>query len=120
MHQTTWPIEGKVASIPHRGTGPLFSSAEELAEQIKSKIMRVTQGRVRNLDVFLTGTHVVIEGFCSSFHSFQLAQHAAMEATDDLMVDNQIDVGLSCIKSIKSIKNTESIKRLCCLFLGIL
>ena len=95
MHQTTWPIERKVASIPHRGTGPLFSSAEELAEQIKSKIMRVTQGRVRNLDVFLTGTHVVIEGFCSSFHSFQLAQHAAMEATDDLMVDNQIDVGLS-------------------------
>jgi hypothetical protein len=50
---------------------------------------------VRNLDVFLTGTHVVIEGFCSSFHPFQLAQHAAMEATDDLMVDNQIDVGLS-------------------------
>jgi hypothetical protein len=95
MHQTTWPIERKVASNPRRGTDHLFSSAEELAEQIKSKIKRVTQGRVRNLDVFLTGTHVVIEGFCSSFHPFQLAQHVAMEATDDLMVDNQIDVGFS-------------------------
>ena len=96
MNQTTWPIdrECKTSSSLQRGKDGILSSAEELAEQIKRKIGRVTQGRVKNLDVFLTGTHVVIEGFCSSFHPFQLAQHAAMEATDDLMVDNQIDVGL--------------------------
>jgi len=96
MNQTTWPIdrECKAASSLRGGKDGIFSSAEELAEQIKRKIGSVTQGRVKNLDVFLTGTHVVIEGFCSSFHPFQLAQHAAMEATDDLMVDNQIDVGL--------------------------
>ncbi len=96
MNQTTWPIdrECKTASSLRRGKDGILSSAEELAEQIKRKIGSVTQGRVQNLDVFLTGTHVVIEGFCSSFHPFQLAQHAAMEATDDLMVDNQIDVGL--------------------------
>ena len=93
MHQTSWPTNQKPADSPHRRTNHLFTSAEELAEQIKGKIKRVTQGRVKNLDVFLTGTHVVLEGFCSSFHPFQLAQHAAMEATDDLMVDNQIDVG---------------------------
>jgi hypothetical protein len=93
MHQTTWPTDRKAVRNPQRRADRFFSSAEELAEQIKGKITRVTQGRVKNLDVFLTGTHVVIEGFCSSFHPFQLAQHAAMEATDDLMIDNQIDVG---------------------------
>jgi hypothetical protein len=95
MNQTIWPIERerKAVSSLRRGKDGILTSAEELAEQIKRKIGSVTQGRVKNLDVFLTGTHVVIEGFCSSFHPFQLAQHAAMEATDDLMVDNQIDVG---------------------------
>ena len=98
MHQTTWPVDrecSKTAANLRGGKDGIFSSTEELAEQIKWKIKRVTQGRVRNLDVLLTGTHIVIEGFCSSFHPFQLAQHVAMEATDDLMVDNQIDVGLS-------------------------
>ena len=96
MQQTTWPIcrDRETVTSPRDRDG-ILSSAEELAEQIKRKIRLVTQGRVRNLDVCLTGTHVVIEGFCSSFHPFQLAQHAAMEATDDLMVHNQIDVGLS-------------------------
>ena len=62
MHPTSWPTEQKPADSPHRRTDHLFTSAEELAEQIKGKIKRVTQGRVKNLDVFLTGTHVVLEG----------------------------------------------------------
>ena len=89
----TWSDAKKSETNKHRGKDAFFTSAEELADQIKGKIRRVTQGRVKNLDVFLTGTHVVLEGFCSSFHPFQLAQHAAMEATEDLLVDNQIDVG---------------------------
>ncbi len=95
MNQTTWPIdrECKMASSLRTAPDGILSSAEELADQIKRKIGSATQGRVKNLDVFLTGTHVVIEGFCSSFHPFQLAQHVAMQATDDLMIDNQIDVG---------------------------
>jgi hypothetical protein len=40
----------------------------------------------------MTGTHVVLEGFCSSFHSYQLAQHAAMRAAEDFSVDNRIEV----------------------------
>ena len=89
----TWSDTKKSEMNKHRGKDAFFTSAEDLADQIKGKIRRVTQGRVKNLDVFLTGTHVVLEGFCSSFHPFQLAQHAAMEATEDLLVDNQIDVG---------------------------
>ena len=89
----TWSDAKKRETNKHRGKDAFFPSTEELVDQIKGNIRRVTQGRVKNLDVFLTGTHVVLEGFCSSFHPFQLAQHAAMEATDDLLVDNQIDVG---------------------------
>ena len=92
VNAATWSDTKKSETNKHRGKDAFFTSAEELADQIKGKIRRVTQGRVKNLDVFLTGTHVVLEGFCSSFHPFQLAQHAAMEATDDLLVDNQIDV----------------------------
>ena len=88
-----WSDTKKSETNKHRGKDAFFPSTEELVDQIKGNIRRVTQGRVKNLDVFLTGTHVVLEGFCSSFHPFQLAQHAAMEATDDLLVDNQIDVG---------------------------
>tara|TARA_Y100001934_G_C11820175_1_gene525786 strand:+ start:229 stop:354 length:126 start_codon:yes stop_codon:yes gene_type:complete len=40
----------------------------------------------------MTGTHVVLEGFCSNFHSYQLAQHAAMRAAEDFSVDNRIEV----------------------------
>ena len=79
--------EGRISTMP-----PAVSGAEQLANQIKTTVCTVTNGRIHNLDVVLTGTHVVLEGFCSSFHPFQLAQHAAMQLAEDLMVDNQIDV----------------------------
>jgi hypothetical protein len=79
--------EGRISTMPSVGSG-----AEQLANQIKATIRRVTNGRIHNLDVVLTGTHVVLEGFCSSFHPFQLAQHAAMQLAEDFTVDNQIDV----------------------------
>jgi len=66
--------------------------AEELVARIRQEIRRRTSGRVHNLAVFLTGTHVVLDGFCSSFHCYQLAQHAAMQTAEDFSVDNQIEV----------------------------
>ena len=65
---------------------------EELITQIKQSVRRATSGRIHNLAVSVTGTHVVLEGFCSTFHCFQLAQHAAMQLSDELSVDNQIQV----------------------------
>jgi hypothetical protein len=64
----------------------------ELTAQVRQDVRRHTGGRVHNLTVVMTGTHVVLEGFCSSFHSFQLAQHAAMRAAEDFSVDNRIEV----------------------------
>jgi hypothetical protein len=70
----------------------LFPGAEQLAAEIKATIRQATSGRVHNLGVVLTGTHVVLEGFCSTFHAFQVAQHTAMRMVEDLMIDNQIEV----------------------------
>jgi hypothetical protein len=79
-------------------TGPATDSVElargtdQLVRQIKHAIWRETSGRVHNMAVMITGTHVVLHGFCSTFHSYQLAQHAAMQLADELDVDNQIEV----------------------------
>ena len=77
-------------------TGPELSEvpagADQLVLRIKQAVRRETSGRVHNLTVVVTGTHVVLEGFCSTFHCYQLAQHAAMQMAHDLSVDNQIEV----------------------------
>ncbi len=67
-------------------------SIEQYASRIKRAIRCGTGNRIHNLRVDLTGTHVVLEGFCSSFHCFQLAQDAAMKTSEELPVDNRIDV----------------------------
>ena len=68
------------------------AGAEQLAGRIRQAVSRATSARVHNLSVKVTGTHVVLDGFCSTFHCYQLAQHAAMRLADDLLVDNHIDV----------------------------
>lgn len=81
-----------------RATGTVVESVEQLSgtdqlvRQIKHTVWRETNGRVHNLAVMITGTHIVLQGFCSTYHAYQLAQHAAMQLADDLGVDNQIEV----------------------------
>ena len=67
------------------------SGTRELTAQIRHDVRRCTSGRIHNLTVVMTGTHVVLEGFCSSFHSDQLAQHAAMREAQDFSVDHRIE-----------------------------
>ncbi len=81
------PIGISSAKRPQRAHG-----AEELVAQIRQEIHLKTSGRVHNLAIVMIGTHVVLEGFCSSFHCYQLAQHAAMKVAEDFSVDNQIQV----------------------------
>ena len=71
---------------------PQVTGIRELTAQVRQDVRRHTGGRVHNLTVVMTGTHVVLEGFCSSFHSYQLAQHAAMRTAEDFSVDNRIEV----------------------------
>ncbi|NIL98361.1 MAG: hypothetical protein GTO53_10765 [Planctomycetales bacterium] len=68
------------------------AGADQLARRVRYAITRATSARIHNLSVKVTGTHIVLDGFCSTFHCYQLAQHAAMRLADDLLVDNHIDV----------------------------
>ena len=68
------------------------AGAEQLAQRIRQAVKIATSARIHNLLVTVTGTHIVLDGFCSTFHCYQLAQHAAMQHNDDLPVDNQIQV----------------------------
>lgn len=83
-------LDTQSASAPQ--TAQPVAGAEQLAKRIKQAVRRETGGRIHNLTVLVTGTDVVIEGFCSTFHCYQLAQHAAMRLAEDLTIDNQIDV----------------------------
>ena len=78
---------GSLTTVPGRMAG-----TRELTAQIRHDVRHCTSGRIHNLTVVMTGTHVVLEGFCSSFHSYQLAQHAAMRVAQDFSVDNRIEV----------------------------
>jgi len=68
------------------------AGADQLAIRIKQSISRATSARVHNLSVRVTGTHIVLDGFCTTFHCYQLAQHAAMRLAEDLLIDNHIEV----------------------------
>ncbi|MDH3719035.1 MAG: BON domain-containing protein [Planctomycetota bacterium] len=81
-----------VVSQPKSIISRIPAGADQLAGRIKKAVSRATSARIHNLSVKVTGTHVVLDGFCSTFHCYQLAQHAAMRLADDLLVDNHIDV----------------------------
>ena len=81
-----------VVSQPKAIVSRIPAGADQLASRIKQAVSRATSARIHNLSVKVTGTHVVLDGFCSTFHCYQLAQHAAMRLADDLLIDNHIDV----------------------------
>jgi len=88
-------MHGPMKSVETEDTvtvAPQVVGIRELTAQVRQDVRRHTSGRIHNLTVIMTGTHVVLEGFCSSFHSYQLAQHAAMRAAEDFSVDNRIEV----------------------------
>ena len=89
------PVAEK-AALPAKPLKPQVqqqpAGAEQLAKQIKQEVRRETSGRIHNLAVTVTGTHVRLEGFCSTFHCVQQAQHVAMRLTQDLLIENCIEV----------------------------
>lgn len=63
-----------------------------LAAAISQRIEARLPGRVRNLQVRITGEGVVIEGFCATYYTKQLAQHAALGVLEDEHLENAIVV----------------------------
>ena len=62
--------------------------AAAIAQRIESRL----PGRVRNLQVRITSEGVVIEGFCATYYTKQLAQHAALGVLEDEHLENAIVV----------------------------
>jgi hypothetical protein len=64
----------------------------KLAAAITQRIESRLPGRVRNLQVRITNVGVVIEGFCATYYTKQLAQHAALGVLEDEHLENAIVV----------------------------
>jgi hypothetical protein len=69
-----------------------LNNVEDLAAQVQVAVRHATGNRIHNLAVHVNGTHIILDGFCSTYHCNQIAQHAAMRSAQDLRVDNRIEV----------------------------
>ena len=70
----------------------LSPSPDVLAEQIEQAVQSRTGGRVRGLRVHLVDGCAIISGRTSTYYNKQLVTHAAMEAADDALVMNEVEV----------------------------
>ena len=70
----------------------LSPSPDVLAEQIEQAVQTRTGGRVRGLRVHVVDGCVIISGRTSTYYNKQLVTHAAMEAADDVLVMNEVEV----------------------------
>lgn len=64
----------------------------DLADQVEQAVQFRTGGRVRGLRVHVVEGCVVISGRTSTYYNKQLVTHAAMEAADDVLVMNEVEV----------------------------
>jgi len=66
---------------------------QSLAEKIETAVQVRTGGRIRGLQVRVAEGAIVISGRVSTYYTKQLVTHAAMEAGDELLVNNEVVVG---------------------------
>jgi hypothetical protein len=67
-------------------------SQDEHLESLEVLIQRRLGGRIRDLRVIARDKGIVLQGRTSTYHSKQLAQHAAMEISGLPILANNIDV----------------------------
>ncbi len=66
-----------------------LSSEEHIRQLVASR----TTGRIRDLQISVIGSRLVISGYTSTYYCKQLATHAALDATDALVIQNEVIVG---------------------------
>ena len=74
-------------------TAVLDSFPQTLAEKIELAVQVRTGGRIRGLQVRVCDCGIVISGRVATYYTKQLVTHAAMEASDELLVTNDVEVG---------------------------
>ena len=63
-----------------------------LAEMVERAVQSRTGGRVRGLRVHVVDGCVIVSGRTSTYYNKQLVTHAAMEAADEALVMNEVEV----------------------------
>ncbi|MDA8746281.1 BON domain-containing protein [Rubripirellula amarantea] len=67
----------------------------KLGQLIRDRILQRLNQRVSELEVEVTANGVVLSGRCASFHTKQLAQHAAQGLLNNEPLSNCIEVSAS-------------------------
>lgn len=67
-------------------------ASEEIARRVRDELEAQLPGRIRQLRVSATAKFVILSGSCGSYHTKQLAQHAAMELLGSVRLINDIAV----------------------------
>ena len=67
-------------------------SPREIAETVERYVRLRTGGTIRSLHVEVHDGEVILTGRTSKYYNKQLATHAALDATDDLSLTNDIQV----------------------------
>jgi osmotically-inducible protein OsmY len=67
-------------------------ASEEIVRRVRDELEAQLPGRIRQLRVTATEKFVILSGSCSSYHTKQLAQHAAMELLNSERLINDIAV----------------------------
>lgn len=91
------PTSKSRLALPSRaqnGSEPLPGDGAGLASRIQTRIERRLGDRIRDLQVFVAGKNVTLQGCCATYYSKQLAQHAALGVLEDERLENDICVGL--------------------------
>ena len=61
-------------------------------EQLENRVQSLLSGRVRNLQVVMHDSGIVLRGSARTYHAKQVAQHAIMSETNVPIVANEIEV----------------------------
>ena len=77
---------------PDESNSRIPINGPELAALIRTRIESRLAGRIRNLDVRVRNEVVVLQGRCATYHTKQLAQHAALGVIEDEQLENEIQV----------------------------
>jgi hypothetical protein len=67
-------------------------SPDEYLESLESLIQRRLGGRIRDLHVVVRDNGIILRGRAATYHTKQLAQHAAMEISGMPILANDIEV----------------------------
>lgn len=80
------------AIVPSADTTHESERHRHLAVAIRQRIESRLGGRVRDLAIRVRGETIVLEGWCATFYTKQLAQHAALGVLEDEQLENAIVV----------------------------